>query len=48
MNTSQVIKHVGYNMDPYLLTDSCVTNIFSKLLLNNIMRYVVALELLQL
>jgi hypothetical protein len=24
MNTSQVIKHIGYNMDPYLLIDYCV------------------------
>jgi hypothetical protein len=24
---SQVIKHIGYNMDPYLLTDYCVANI---------------------
>jgi hypothetical protein len=27
MNTSQVIKHIGYNTDPYLLTDYCVANI---------------------
>jgi hypothetical protein len=24
---SQVIKHIGYNTDPYLLTDFCVANI---------------------
>jgi hypothetical protein len=24
---SQVIKHIGYNMDPYLLTDYCVANV---------------------
>jgi hypothetical protein len=24
---SQVIKHIGYNTDPYLLTDYCVANI---------------------
>jgi hypothetical protein len=24
---SQVIKHIGYNTDPYLLTDNCVANI---------------------
>jgi hypothetical protein len=24
---SQVIEHFGYNTDPYLLTDWCVTNI---------------------
>jgi hypothetical protein len=23
----QVIKHIGYNTDPYLLTDYCVANI---------------------
>jgi hypothetical protein len=27
MNTSQVIKHIGYNTDPYLLTDYCVANV---------------------
>jgi hypothetical protein len=27
INTSQVIKHIGYNTDPYLLTDYCVANI---------------------
>jgi hypothetical protein len=27
MNTSQVIKYIGYNTDPYLLTDYCVANI---------------------
>jgi hypothetical protein len=24
---SQVIKYIGYNTDPYLLTDYCVANI---------------------
>jgi hypothetical protein len=27
MNISQVIKHIGYNTDPHLLTDFCVANI---------------------
>jgi hypothetical protein len=27
MNTSQIIKLVGYNTDPYLLKDYCVANI---------------------
>jgi hypothetical protein len=27
MNTSQVIKHIGYKTDPYLLTYYCVANI---------------------
>jgi hypothetical protein len=27
MNTSPVIKHIGYNTDSYLLTDFCVANI---------------------
>jgi hypothetical protein len=27
MNTSDVIKHIGYNTDPYLLTGYCVVNI---------------------
>jgi hypothetical protein len=34
MNTSQVIKHIEYNTDPYLLTDCCVANISCKYIYN--------------